>query len=248
MAPTRDLVQGVHRLGTWTVNWYLVEDGGRFTAVDAGLPGFRGTLEADLVDLGAGLADVEAVVLTHSDGDHIGLASALKESGARVLIHTSDAETLRKPGPKGGDAKPINTLPQLWRPSFWRFMVSIIRSGGGRIRGVEGAETFADGDLLDVPGRPRVIPTPGHTNGHCAFQFEQHRALFVGDATCSYNPITARRGPQLMPRSFNESNADARRSLDALEPIEADVMLFGHGEPWRGGVGEAVRQARAAAS
>jgi glyoxylase-like metal-dependent hydrolase (beta-lactamase superfamily II) len=248
MAPTANLVEGVHRMGTWTVNWYLVQDGGRFTAVDAGLPGFRGTLEEDLATLGAGLTDVEAVVLTHSDADHIGLASALKEGGARVLIHAGDADTLRKPGPKGGDAKPIKVLPEMWRPSFWRFLVSMMTSGGGRIRGVEGAETFAAGDVLDVPGRPRVIPTPGHTKGHCAFHFEQHGALFVGDAMCTYNPITGRGGPQLMPRSFNESNADALRSLDALEPVEAELMLYGHGEPWRNGVGEAVRQARAAAS
>jgi glyoxylase-like metal-dependent hydrolase (beta-lactamase superfamily II) len=248
MTTTRDLVPGVHRLGTWTVNWYLVEDGGRLTAVDAGLPGFRDSLETDLGAVGAGLADIEAVVLTHSDADHIGLASALKERGARVLIHTGDAETLRKPGAKGGDAKPINILPELWRPSFLRFIISMMRSGGGRIRGVDGAETFAHGDVLDVPGRPRVIPTPGHTKGHCAFHFEQHGALFVGDAMCAYNPVTGRRGPQLMPRPFNESNADALRSLDALEPVEAEVMLFGHGEPWRDGVGEAVRQARAAVS
>jgi glyoxylase-like metal-dependent hydrolase (beta-lactamase superfamily II) len=31
---------------------------------------------------------------------------------------------------------------------------------------------FADGETLDVPGRPRVLRTPGHTDGHCAIQFE----------------------------------------------------------------------------
>ena len=39
MPPKRDVVPGVHRLGSSTVNWYLVEDEGRFTAVDAGMPG-----------------------------------------------------------------------------------------------------------------------------------------------------------------------------------------------------------------
>jgi glyoxylase-like metal-dependent hydrolase (beta-lactamase superfamily II) len=28
--------------------------------------------------------------------------------------------------------------------------------------------TYADGETLDVPGRPRVIHTPGHTSGHCS--------------------------------------------------------------------------------
>ncbi len=93
----------------------------------------------------------------------------------------------------------------------------------------------------------QVIPTPGHTPGHCAFYFEAHRALFVGDAMCAWSPMTGRRGPQLMPRPFNESNQTALQSLDALEPIDADIMLFGHGDPWTSGVGAAVGQARAQA-
>jgi hypothetical protein len=61
---------------------------------------------------------------------------------------------------------------------------------------------------------------------------------------CNWNPMTGRRGPQLMPRPFNESNAMALKSLDALEPVDASIMLFGHGDPWTSGVGSAVSQAR----
>jgi len=89
-----------------------------------------------------------------------------------------------------------------------------------------------------------VIPTPGHTPGHCAFHFEQHGALFVGDAMCTTNPVTGHEGPQLMPHAFNESNAVAMSSLDAIEPVDADVLLPGHGEPWLDGVSSAVAEAR----
>jgi glyoxylase-like metal-dependent hydrolase (beta-lactamase superfamily II) len=234
----------VHRLGSSTVNWYLVEADGRFTAVDAGLPGFKKSLDSDLGAVGASFDTLDALILTHSDGDHIGLARTLQDSGVRVLIHSADDVTLRKPRPKGGDASPINTVRELWRPSFLRFIASMLASGGGRIHGVEGAETFAAGETLDVPGRPKVIATPGHTPGHCAFHFEDHGALFVGDAMCTFNPITGSRGPQLMPKAFNESNASAFDSLDALEAIEAETMLFGHGEPWHDGVATAVMQAK----
>jgi glyoxylase-like metal-dependent hydrolase (beta-lactamase superfamily II) len=244
MPRSRDIAPRVHRLGSSTVNWYLVEDQGRFTAVDAGLPGFRRSLEQDLAALGVASGDVTAVILTHSDADHIGLARTLQAQGARILIHQADEATLRKPGAKGGDASPAHIVSELWRPSLWRFAISMVASGGGRMRGVEGAEVFSDEQILEVPGRPRVIPTHGHTPGHCAFHFEDHRALFVGDAMCSLNPVTGQRGPQLMPRAMNVSNEQALRSLDALEPIDADIMLFGHGEPWREGVGAAVRMAR----
>lgn len=247
MVATQAVAPGVHRLGNRLVNWYLVEDGGRLTAVDAGLPGFKSSLEAELAAVGFAVSDIEAVILTHSDSDHTGLAQSLQEAGARVLINAADEPKLRKPGPKSGDAKPINVLPELWRPSLWRFFVSMTLAGGARPAKVSGAETFGDGDVLDVPGSPRVIPTPGHTPGHCAFHFEQQRALFAGDAMCTLNPITGRRGPQLMPRPLNESNRLALESLDALEPIDADVLLLGHGEPWLGGVAAAVGQARSLA-
>src|SRR5205807_8154616 len=137
-----------------------------------------------------------------------------------------------------GDARPINIVPEMWRPSLWRLLGSMLLAGGARPTKVEDAETFEEG-VLDVPGRPRVVPTPGHTPGHCAFHFEGHNALFVGDAMCTLNMVTGRTGPQLIARPLNESNAGALRSLDAIEPIDAAVMLFGHGEPWRGGVGDA---------
>lgn len=225
------------------MNWYLVEDTGRLTAVDAGLPKFEGSLDEDLRALGFSRADIVALILTHSDGDHTGLTRVLHSAGARVLIHARDEPKLRKPGPKSGDAKPMNMLLEMWRPSMWRLAGTMFLNGGARPPRFEGAETFEDG-VLDVPGSPRVIFTPGHTPGHCAFHFAEHRALFVGDAMCTWNPLTTRTGPQLMSHGFNESDATARSSLDAIEAIDADVLLPGHGEPWRDGVSAAVAEAR----
>lgn len=244
MIVSRDVAAGIHRLGHEKVNWYLLEDSGRFTAIDAGLPGFKASLDSDLSTLGMPAGALEAVILTHPDADHIGVVGPLHELGARVLISSTDEPKLAKPGPKSGDASPIHILPELWRPTLWSMMRVMVGNGGGRPPAFAGAETFAPGDVLDVPGRPRVIATPGHTPGHCAFHFESHRALFVGDAMCNWSPVTGRRGPQLMPRSFNVSNRDARQSLDAIEPVDAEIMLFGHGDPWTGGVGAAVSQAR----
>jgi glyoxylase-like metal-dependent hydrolase (beta-lactamase superfamily II) len=186
------------------------------------------------------------VVLTHSDGDHVGLVPTLAEAGARVLIHSADERTLRKPGPKSGDGAPLNLLPELWRPQMWRLLATmVIRDGGYRMRPYDGElETFADGDILDVPGRPRVIATPGHTDGHCALYFEGHKALFVGDEMCTWNPMTGARGPQLMPKPFSVSQARCLESLAAIESVDADVLLAGHGEPWRDSVSAAVQRAR----
>jgi glyoxylase-like metal-dependent hydrolase (beta-lactamase superfamily II) len=235
---------GITRLGSEIVNWYLVEEDGRLTAVDAGLPGYGDALESDLAAQGHSLGDIEAVVLTHADGDHFGMAAKMHAAGARVLVHTGDEARLRKPGPKSGDGAPLKLVPLMWRPAFWRFMGHMARAGGAKPPKIDNAETYGDGDVLEVPGRPRAIHTPGHTDGHCALLFESHGALFVGDELCTWNPLTGERGPRLMPKQFDVSYAQARESLERLEGLDAGVILPGHGDPWKGSPAEAVAQTR----
>lgn len=95
-----------------------------------------------------------------------------------------------------------------------------------------------------MPGRPRAIHTPGHTRGHVVFHFPDRGVLFLGDLLCTLNPLTGRRGPQLMPRPFNLSSAQMLDSLGRVESVDA-VLHFGHGEPWREGAATAVERARA---
>jgi glyoxylase-like metal-dependent hydrolase (beta-lactamase superfamily II) len=238
---------GIHRLGSHIVGWYLLEADGRLTAIDAGLAGYAETLEADVGATGHSLGEIDAVILTHSDGDHVGMAAAMQEAGARVLIHGDDEATLRKPRPKTGDGSPIKLLPLLPRPAFLRFFGHMARAGGAKPPPVGEVELFADGDQLDVPGSPRVVHTPGHTAGHCCFLFEGHRALFVGDELCTWNFLSGELGPQLMPRQTDVSYAQCIESLGGLESLEGEVLLPGHGEPWRGTPADAAAQARAKA-
>lgn len=247
MVGPREIVPGVFGLGSEKVNWYLVESGGELTAVDAGLPGFRGALDADLRQLGFAPSDVKALVLTHSDADHTGLARTLADAGARVLIHERDEGTLRRPRPKGGDSSPQNMLPYLIQPGLWTLLIHMGRRGGAKPVPFDGAATFTGGERLEAPGSPLAIETPGHTDGHCALLFEQHGALFVGDALCTWNPVFGRTGPQLMPKAFNVSTTQCLHSLKAIEQAQAQVLLPGHGEPWTDSPAAAVAEARRSA-
>jgi glyoxylase-like metal-dependent hydrolase (beta-lactamase superfamily II) len=49
---------------------------------------------------------------------------------------------------------------------------------------------------------------------------------------------------QIGPKAFNASSQQALDSLSAVEGAEADVVLFGHGEPWTRGPAAAVAAAR----
>jgi glyoxylase-like metal-dependent hydrolase (beta-lactamase superfamily II) len=121
-----------------------------------------------------------------------------------------------------------------------------MRQGGSKIIPIADVSEFADGEVIDVPGLPRVIHSPGHTPGHSALLFGDRSALLSGDAVVTHNPLMGRLRPQIMPSAFKRDTPEALRSLAVLENVPAGVLLPGHGDPFTGGPAEAVRLARAA--
>lgn len=232
--------EGVLRMGAPLVNWYLVADGDGVVLVDAGAPRHRPQLEQGLDQLGRSIDDVRAVILTHADVDHKGFAEKLRtERGVPVYVHSADTELARR----GKKDREGSILPYLRYPAAWKLFAAL--AAGGVPKNVAEFETFEDGAVLDVPGRPRVIHAPGHTHGCVAFHFERHGVLLVGDVLYGFGVLTGRPRPQIGPRAFNASSAQALESLGKLEGVQADVVLFGHGDPWTEGVDAAVASARA---
>jgi glyoxylase-like metal-dependent hydrolase (beta-lactamase superfamily II) len=235
-----EIASGVWRLGTELVNWYLVEEGGRLTVVDAGAPKYRHQLDVALGRLGRSVADVAAIVLTHAHSDHTGFAEVLRdETGVPVYVHAGD-ESLATTG-KQADKREASFLPYLRFGHAWRLLFHLAGAGAMKPRPIRELTIYADGETLDVPARPRVIHTPGHTSGHCSLYVESAGALIVGDEFCTLNPFTGTRGPQLMPRAFNVSSAECLDSLTKLAGLDVEVIAVGHGEPWRDGAAAAER-------
>jgi glyoxylase-like metal-dependent hydrolase (beta-lactamase superfamily II) len=232
------VADGIHRLGTRWVGWYLIV-GDEVTVVDCGFPGYHGQLRTALEELGRPLDSVTSVVLTHYHSDHVGAAERIRaEMGATIYVPAGDADGVRS----GKAPLPDGLASNLWRPRVMRYMAHAGRNGGGRVKPVAEIRTYEDGELLPVAGSLRVVHTPGHTAGHCCLLAERSGVLFAGDALATFGFLSGNTGPQLLP--FNEDSGEARESLTRLEPLAAELVVVGHGAPFEGTPAAAVDAAR----
>ena len=237
----REIVPGVFRVGTTFLGCYAVEDAGAYTFIDVGLPGYWPQMTWFLAARNAPLSSVKAVVLTHYHPDHMGNAERLRtQAGAAVLVHHDDrAAAMRKGRP---------SLYPLWKPPVLHLVGHFLRNGVARTAPVAEASGFADEEVLDVPGRPRVIHTPGHTAGNAALSLADRDVLIVGDTLATLSLSHGEAGPQLLPRFLNEDHDRALASLEKIEPVKARWVLPGHGLPWEGSPQQAVKLARQTAA
>ncbi len=242
----REVAPGVWQARAQHVAWVLVVDGGEVTLVDTGYPGDRDRVVASLERVGRSPADVAAVILTHAHPDHLGSAEHFRSVvGRPVLVHES--EVANATGERIEQVPIPTLLARVWRPDVAVWARDILSLKAARVERLGGAQTFAH-DVLDIPGRPVPVHTPGHTSGHTAFHLPERGALLVGDALMTEHALVRTPGPCLLPSFFNLDDEQALASLQKLSDLAADVVVPGHGPAFVGSPADAVAAALGAAS
>lgn len=148
------------------------------------------------------IADVETVVLTHQDGDHVAaLPSLLDETEATVMAHREAVPYI------DGRRAPIKGDRQ-----YTPVSVDVELSDGVRFR-------------TDA-GPMEVVFTPGHAPGHISLYFPEHRSLLAADA------VTAADGAVNGPNEeFTPDMARALDSVATLTEFDIERILCYHGGP-----------------
>jgi glyoxylase-like metal-dependent hydrolase (beta-lactamase superfamily II) len=231
---------GVNRIES--VNAYVLADGDRVTLVDCGVwraepddDGMR-ALEKGLRTAGYEVADVSRIVVTHAHIDHYGLAGRLMElSGAELCMHTmTDLDCEKYRHPDTARARRRDTYADHGVPPDE--IAAIADTLGGWMpylhSVVEASHRLRGGERIVLRDRTlEVFHTPGHSLGHVCLWSPSDRVLFSGDHLLPgvTPPVTFERGFDADPlRSY-------LTSLQVVAGLDPDVVLPGHGEPFREG-------------
>lgn len=208
-----EIVKGIHQIDGVQGNCYLIERDG-LVLIDTGLPRNAGKILGYITGtLHRDMHDVKTIIITHYHADHTGSAAELRRAtGAKVAIHTADADYLSGKRPavplKGIRGRVLMLLMFLWPCE--PLDPDILLQDGDTIAGL------------------RCIHTPGHTPGSITLLDPEHRVLFCGDTLLTRNgPVS---GP---PPGATGDMAQARESAKALAGLDYDVLLSGHGPPLR---------------
>jgi len=238
-----DVVPGVHALVHGYTNCYVIEGVGGITLVDACYPSTWRMLETCLAQLSRSLQDIRGLIITHGHFDHVGFAARAQRSGIPVWAHRDDFPIVRHPYSYRPERPRL--LYPLTHPRAVPVLTAMVAAGALRVPGVTPDHELPAGPLAELPGQPEIIHTPGHTAGECVVVLPDRSAVLTSDALVTLDPYTGRRGPRIIAPAATHDCQQALASLDALAALDADVVLTGHGIPWRHGIESAVRAAHA---
>jgi len=240
-----DVVPGVHLITHGHTNCYVVEDDDGVTLVDAGFPRTWALVRRCLGARGRSASEIKGLVITHGHFDHLGFASRLQRSyGVPVWAAAADEHILRHPY-RYHPARPRFAYP-LTHPRALPVLASMTRAGALGVPGLVADHLVTGRVVLDLPGRPELVPTPGHTDGEYVVHLPDHDAVITGDALVTLDPYTGRRGPRVVARAATNDARVAIDSLSSIAALDVTTVLPGHGEPWTQGTRTAVDLARAA--
>jgi glyoxylase-like metal-dependent hydrolase (beta-lactamase superfamily II) len=219
------------------VNTYLVRADNGYLLVDCGwdTADTLRALEGHLRALDIRMPDVRHLVITHIHPDHYGLAGRLREiSSADLSFHRLERLYIES---RYVDANELLGEMREWLRLNGTPPAELDLLNRGSMSMMERVQIAFPDRTLDggeeiTCGRFafRVIWTPGHSAGHICLHDERNQVLLSGDHVLPH--ITPAVG--LHVRAMGNPLADYLDSLRLIRKLQVELVLPGHGEPFRG--------------
>jgi N-acyl homoserine lactone hydrolase len=200
--------------------YLLKTNDGKNILIDSGMPGdvtlptgVSMSQEKNVLDLlsesGLRPADIDILICTHFDIDHVGYHDAFSQ--AELIVQRTHYEMARGGHPRFEDGRAHWDHPDL------------------RYR-------LIDGDLELLPGLT-LLETSGHTTGHQSVLVRLPQTgpvLLVIDAVALQRLFTVERVAGRADENEEQLRASTQKLLDVVEREQVALTVFGHdGEQWK---------------
>lgn len=220
-----------------SVNVYLIDGDDGPIVIDTGwqTPEALAAVEEGLAWLGATVADLAQIVLTHGHPDHAGLAATLRErSGAPIALHPADAPYV-DPAYRQDREAAGGMLGWLARNGLplgdEGAMFGSRRGMADRNPPFVADRAVAEGDWLPLgPFTFRVYHVPGHAPGQVCLHDEAAGLLIAGDHVLP----TISPNVGIFRPDDGDPLGDYLASLARVRDLTAGCILPGHGAPFTG--------------
>ncbi len=220
-----ELVPSVHQVdGVGPVNVFLIAQPEGPILVDAGTVFTARRILRYIQRQGHAPADLQAVLVTHGDLDHIGGLHTIKRlTGAAVVAHEAEVPIVE--GREQRRPTQPNLVQRIVAPLFSRLMSA---------KPTDVDRAVADGDSIFGL---RVVHAPGHSPGSTCYLLEDKGVLFVGDALMNFDDRLS-----LPVKAYTTDMEQAVRSIKAIAQLDFDTCCFGHGPSIVGGAQAVLRE------
>jgi glyoxylase-like metal-dependent hydrolase (beta-lactamase superfamily II) len=213
-----EMLSGIHRIHNSVSSVYLFEDPqSGLTIVDTGPGHFGRVVLSYLSQIGRRTDEVQRIILTHRHFDHVGGARGLRDATrAKVWAHPLDAPQI--------DGRERNRLPK----GILGAIMGVVQPFAFPLEACPVDEELYDKQVIDLGalGPMQVIHTPGHTAGHCSLYLPSFKLLILGDALNNSGGH-----PRVPFDMVNDDTIQAHHTAISLASVDADMLVFGHGNP-----------------
>lgn len=205
--------------------------------VDAGYPGQLSQIQEGFKKIGLSLSELDKLILTHHDIDHIGGADdiiknlskeieiiAHKKEKSYIHLEKHPTKIMKLKSQFKSMSAETKAMYENLKVSYKKYRVSVNR-------------TVKSGENLPFCGGIRVIYTPGHTPGHISLYIKRSKVLIAGDALFVENGKLA---PP--PEYINHNNKLVFSSLNKLAQYDIKTIICYHGGVYSRNVNHSIRE------